>query len=153
MRTWQAQYVELAARPDVEHVLVFENRGEVVGVSNPHPHCQVSATNFVFKSTELEIEAEQTDGRRVIAERLSRDERDGYQRACKPPRWRMRRGSTVYTRRVSVVVPGVVGEPVPCAHSVSPLESIACFVFESRERNHRRTACSCGRQLRSALHW
>lgn len=48
----------LAERPELEHVLVFENRGEVVGVSNPHPHCQVYATNFVFKTTELEIEAE-----------------------------------------------------------------------------------------------
>ena len=87
MRVWQEQYRELAVRPEVEHVLVFENRGEVVGVSNPHPHCQVYATNFVFKTTEIEIEAErehlaqtgrtlfrdiiaaeQADGRRVIAE-------------------------------------------------------------------------------------
>jgi UDPglucose--hexose-1-phosphate uridylyltransferase len=87
MRTWQAQYRELAARPEVAHVLVFENRGEVVGVSNPHPHCQIYATNFVFKTTEIEVEAErehlaqtgrvlfqdiiaaeQVDGRRVLAE-------------------------------------------------------------------------------------
>jgi UDPglucose--hexose-1-phosphate uridylyltransferase len=87
MRVWQAQYRELAARPDIHHVLVFENRGEVVGVSNPHPHCQIYATNFVFKTTEIEIEAErdhlartgrvlfrdiiaaeQADGRRVLAE-------------------------------------------------------------------------------------
>jgi UDPglucose--hexose-1-phosphate uridylyltransferase len=87
MRTWQAQYRELGARPEVEHVLIFENRGEVVGVSNPHPHCQIYATNFVFKTTEIEIAAErehlaqtgrvlfqdiiaaeQADGRRVLAE-------------------------------------------------------------------------------------
>jgi UDPglucose--hexose-1-phosphate uridylyltransferase len=87
MRAWQAQYRELSALPGIAHVLVFENRGEVVGVSNPHPHCQVYATNFVFKTTEIEIEAErehlartgrvlfrdiiaaeQADGRRVIAE-------------------------------------------------------------------------------------
>jgi UDPglucose--hexose-1-phosphate uridylyltransferase len=87
MRVWQAQYRELAARPEIRHVLVFENRGEVVGVSNPHPHCQIYATNFIFKTTEIEIEAErehraktgrvlfrdiiaaeQADGRRVLAE-------------------------------------------------------------------------------------
>jgi UDPglucose--hexose-1-phosphate uridylyltransferase len=87
MRVWQAQYRELAARPEVAHVLVFENRGEVVGVSNPHPHCQIYATNFVFKTTEIEIEAERAhlletgrilfqdiiaaelaDGRRVLAD-------------------------------------------------------------------------------------
>ena len=43
-----------AARPEVDHVLVFENKGEVVGVSNPHPHCQIYATNFVFKTIETE---------------------------------------------------------------------------------------------------
>jgi UDPglucose--hexose-1-phosphate uridylyltransferase len=87
MRVWQAQYRQLGARPDVTHVLVFENRGEVVGVSNPHPHCQIYATNFVFKTTEIELQAEREhfaetgrglfediiaaereDGRRIIAE-------------------------------------------------------------------------------------
>ena len=32
---------------------MFENKGEVVGVSNPHPHCQIYATNFVFKTIEI----------------------------------------------------------------------------------------------------
>ena len=43
-----------ARRPDVRHVLTFENKGEVVGVSNPHPHGQIYATNFVFKTIETE---------------------------------------------------------------------------------------------------
>ena len=54
----QAQYRELGAREEVQHVLVFENKGEVVGVSNPHPHCQIYATNFVFKTIEIEAEAQ-----------------------------------------------------------------------------------------------
>lgn len=53
---WQEQYRELGARPEVAHVLVFENNGEVVGVSNPHPHCQIYATGFVFKTIENEVE-------------------------------------------------------------------------------------------------
>ncbi|MEZ5966441.1 MAG: galactose-1-phosphate uridylyltransferase [Planctomycetota bacterium] len=52
---WQEQYRELGARQEVAHVLFFENRGEVVGVSNPHPHCQIYATNFVFKTIENEV--------------------------------------------------------------------------------------------------
>jgi UDPglucose--hexose-1-phosphate uridylyltransferase len=82
----QRQFRELSARPEVRHVLMFENKGEVVGVSNPHPHCQIYATNFVFRTIELEAEtsaayfaehgrvlfqdivaAEETDGRRVLA--------------------------------------------------------------------------------------
>jgi UDPglucose--hexose-1-phosphate uridylyltransferase len=87
LRTWRDQYVELGSRPGVNHVLVFENKGEVVGVSNPHPHCQVYATDFVFKTIEIEsaasrryfeehgrvlfqdiIQSERADGRRIIFE-------------------------------------------------------------------------------------
>lgn len=87
LRCWQEQFAELAARPEVNHVLIFENKGEVVGVSNPHPHCQIYATNFVFKTIANEVEvcerywaehhralladlitAELQDGRRVVAE-------------------------------------------------------------------------------------
>ncbi len=90
LQVWQEQYRELGSRPEVEHVLVFENKGEVVGVSNPHPHCQIYATNFVFKTIEIEaaaaarhwaahqrsllgdvIQTELEDGRRIIAERDS----------------------------------------------------------------------------------
>ena len=53
----QEQFRELASRREVRHVLMFENKGEVVGVSNPHPHCQIYATNFVFRTIELEAEA------------------------------------------------------------------------------------------------
>lgn len=53
----QDEFRTLAARPEVCHVLMFENRGEAVGVSNPHPHCQIYATNFVFRTIELEAEA------------------------------------------------------------------------------------------------
>ena len=52
--TWRDQHLELGARPEVRHVLIFENKGEVVGVSNPHPHGQIYATNFVFKTIETE---------------------------------------------------------------------------------------------------
>lgn len=87
MHVWQEQYRDLGARHEIEHVLIFENKGEAVGVSNPHPHCQIYANNFVFKTIANEanaiqkhltktgrvlfqdiIEAEQVDGRRIIAE-------------------------------------------------------------------------------------
>jgi len=81
MQVWQEQYRELAARAEVRHVLVFENRGEVVGVSNPHPHCQIYATNFVFKGMEVELDAqrahrEQT-GRLLFQDILAAERMDG----------------------------------------------------------------------------
>jgi len=57
LHVWREQYDELGRLPDIKHVLVFENKGEVVGVSNPHPHCQIYATNFVFKTIETEARA------------------------------------------------------------------------------------------------
>jgi UDPglucose--hexose-1-phosphate uridylyltransferase len=57
LSTWRDQYIELGSRPEIDHVLVFENKGEVVGVSNPHPHCQIYATNFIFKTIETEVTA------------------------------------------------------------------------------------------------
>jgi len=87
VRVWQEQYRDLGARENIAHVLMFENKGDVVGVSNPHPHGQIYATNFVFKTIETEaaaaarhlgktgrvlfqdvIAAEKADGRRVLCE-------------------------------------------------------------------------------------
>jgi UDPglucose--hexose-1-phosphate uridylyltransferase len=90
LATWQDQMRELAVHPDVRFVLIFENKGEAVGVSNPHPHCQIYATNFVFKYIETELRAgdrhlaetgrvlfqdvlaaERQDGRRIVSEQRS----------------------------------------------------------------------------------
>jgi UDPglucose--hexose-1-phosphate uridylyltransferase len=90
LATWRDQYIEFRARREVNDVLIFENKGEVVGVSNPHPHCQIYATNFVFKTIETEVrasrrhheetgrllfqdilKAEHEDGRRIIYENSS----------------------------------------------------------------------------------
>ncbi|HTQ55369.1 MAG TPA: UDP-glucose--hexose-1-phosphate uridylyltransferase [Bryobacteraceae bacterium] len=40
---WAEQYRELGALPQIRHVQIFENRGEMMGASNPHPHCQIWA--------------------------------------------------------------------------------------------------------------
>jgi UDPglucose--hexose-1-phosphate uridylyltransferase len=43
VRVWKEQYEELSADPSIRHVQIFENRGEVMGCSNPHPHGQIWA--------------------------------------------------------------------------------------------------------------
>lgn len=45
--TWAAQYVELNAVPGIAYVEIFENRGEMMGCSNPHPHGQIWASSVV----------------------------------------------------------------------------------------------------------
>ena len=77
----QEQYRELGARPEVNHVLMFENKGDVVGVSNPHPHCQIYATNFVFRTIEVEAQAASahfiTNGRSLFGDIIAAEEQDG----------------------------------------------------------------------------
>ena len=46
-RLWRDEYRALAADPRIRNVLIFENKGTEIGVSNLHPHGQVYATDFV----------------------------------------------------------------------------------------------------------
>lgn len=39
--TWKAEYAELAMNPVINYVQIFENKGAVMGCSNPHPHGQI----------------------------------------------------------------------------------------------------------------
>lgn len=81
MTVWQQQQIELASHPEVNCVLAFENKGEVVGVSNPHPHGQIYATNFVFKTIETELRAGEQHlhdtGRVLFADLIRAEKHDG----------------------------------------------------------------------------
>jgi UDPglucose--hexose-1-phosphate uridylyltransferase len=56
-RLWRERYVELGARPEVDHILIFENKGSLVGTSNPHPHCQIYAGNLIYGFTARHVHA------------------------------------------------------------------------------------------------
>ena len=40
---WVEEYSSLGAHPWINYVEIFENRGAMMGASNPHPHCQIWA--------------------------------------------------------------------------------------------------------------
>lgn len=83
LRVWQEQYTELGSREEVDHVLIFENKGEVVGVSNPHPHCQIYATNFIFKTIGSEAHASQrhlVQSGRILFQDIIKAEREDARR-------------------------------------------------------------------------
>ena len=54
---WAQRCRDLEARPEVRHVLLFENKGSLVGTSNPHPHCQIYAGNLVYATIAREVES------------------------------------------------------------------------------------------------
>lgn len=83
---WTERYASLGQRPEVAYVFIFENRGEVVGVTLHHPHGQiygypeippVPARELAVARRHLEkngtclmcdvVAKERSDGRRVVA--------------------------------------------------------------------------------------
>jgi UDPglucose--hexose-1-phosphate uridylyltransferase len=45
--TWVDQFVELGSNPLINYVQIFENRGAMMGCSNPHPHGQIWSSRRV----------------------------------------------------------------------------------------------------------
>jgi UDPglucose--hexose-1-phosphate uridylyltransferase len=44
---WTDEYVTIGSLPHINYVQIFENRGEMMGCSNPHPHCQIWANETI----------------------------------------------------------------------------------------------------------
>lgn len=74
---WAEQYAELNRMPGIAYVQIFENRGEMMGCSNPHPHCQVWASsvvpNEVVKEDASQREYFQAQGRTLLSDYLDRE--------------------------------------------------------------------------------
>ena len=58
VQTWMEQFTELGALEDINHVQIFENRGAMMGASNPHPHCQIWATASIPDAPTKELLAQ-----------------------------------------------------------------------------------------------
>ncbi len=52
---WDRQYKELGGREDIRYVQVFENRGAMMGASNPHPHGQIWASSSIPNEVAAEV--------------------------------------------------------------------------------------------------
>jgi len=86
IRAWTAQFVELAAATNIHHVQIFENRGEMMGASNPHPHCQIWATRSVpqLPSRELTSQREYfaTHGACLLCDYINIEEEERSRIVC-----------------------------------------------------------------------
>ncbi|MDA3881070.1 MAG: UDP-glucose--hexose-1-phosphate uridylyltransferase [Prolixibacteraceae bacterium] len=51
---WQKEYNELGANPSINYVQIFENKGAVMGCSNPHPHGQIWSSSNIPVEQEKE---------------------------------------------------------------------------------------------------
>jgi len=59
VETWRKQTLELAALEFIHHVQIFENKGDAMGCSNPHPHSQVWASRHLPNEAAKEAAAQQ----------------------------------------------------------------------------------------------
>lgn len=67
---WTRRSAELQADPGVKFVMVFENAGEAVGVTMPHPHGQIYGFPFVPPRIETELASRECRHCRVVEEEL-----------------------------------------------------------------------------------
>ena len=87
IETWAQQTIELGEFEFIEYVQVFENKGAVMGCSNPHPHSQIWASSYL--PVELSKEnASQTDymqehGSCLLCDYLALEQREGQREVLK----------------------------------------------------------------------
>ena len=78
---WVDQYVELGAKPFIKYVQIFENRGAMMGASNPHPHCQIWSSEHLPQQVILESDAQREyyreHGRSLLADYLQAEQQLG----------------------------------------------------------------------------
>ena len=55
---WTEECEALGREPDRRYVQIFENRGAMMGASNPHPHCQIWATHSIPEAPARELAAQ-----------------------------------------------------------------------------------------------
>ena len=88
---WAEQYAELGARPDIGHVQIFENKGEMMGSSNPHPHGQIWAQRTVpmgpARETERQADYLARHGRTLLGDYLRLEEARGERIVCGNAHW------------------------------------------------------------------
>jgi UDPglucose--hexose-1-phosphate uridylyltransferase len=76
---WIEQFRELGSMEAIRHVQIFENRGAMMGASNPHPHCQIWATASIPQEPAKELSAQraylQSRGHCLLCDYLQLEER------------------------------------------------------------------------------
>jgi UDPglucose--hexose-1-phosphate uridylyltransferase len=81
LEVWADRYRELGARPEIEYVFPFENRGVEVGVTLHHPHGQIYAYPFIPPIPARELEQQkahlEAHGRGLLEDLIQDEIEDG----------------------------------------------------------------------------
>lgn len=89
IETWAGQVAELGSR--WRWVQVFENKGEMMGASNPHPHGQIWAGDFMPNEPAKELRQQQqwleTRGTRLLLDYAQLEASAGVRVVAQNPEW------------------------------------------------------------------
>jgi UDPglucose--hexose-1-phosphate uridylyltransferase len=86
VHTWVGQFRELGAIETINHVQIFENRGAMMGASNPHPHCQIWATYSIPEAPEKELVAQRayfnSHGKCLLCDYIALEQTQSLRMVC-----------------------------------------------------------------------
>ena len=91
MDAWAEEVSRLGAQDGIGHVQVFENKGAMMGTSNPHPHCQIWATEHLPTAAQRRVATQRRylleNGRDLLGDYLSRERVEGARIVCANDHW------------------------------------------------------------------
>jgi UDPglucose--hexose-1-phosphate uridylyltransferase len=88
---WAREVQAIGADPGVRYVQAFENKGAMMGCSNPHPHGQVWATSHVPVGPARKLATQRAyyerHGRDLVGDYLERELASGERLVCRNEHW------------------------------------------------------------------
>jgi UDPglucose--hexose-1-phosphate uridylyltransferase len=88
---WVQQYLELGSLDFVNYVQIFENRGAMMGASNPHPHGQIWSIYTIPDEPTKELEAQAQylteKGRCMLCDYTALELKEGTRIVCQNDSW------------------------------------------------------------------
>lgn len=86
VQTWCDEYRMLAAIDYIAHVQIFENKGQMMGCSNPHPHGQIWSSEFIPEEPAIELANlcgyHQRKGSHMLEDYAAREMKDRSRLVC-----------------------------------------------------------------------
>ena len=86
VETWQEEYAELGSNPAINYVQIFENKGAIMGCSNPHPHGQIwaqrSIPTEIQKKTNTQKYFYQKEGASLLQTYIEQEIKEGVRIIC-----------------------------------------------------------------------
>ena len=88
---WALEVKTIGAKPAVLYVQVFENKGAMMGCSNPHPHGQVWATSYVPVGPARKLATQRAylerHGRDLLGDYVAKELEAGERIVCRNDQW------------------------------------------------------------------